>query len=96
MEIALISVVTVGVCLLFFRWLASGTSGAPTGKIGAQDASGRTELTDDMREIGNATGMLGGGIADGFIAQFAIRRAKLAARERVEAARANGETPGPG
>ena len=69
-------------CLGVLAWLGSGkSSGESRGRVGKRK-NGITQKTDDMREIGNAAGIMGPSIENAFIARFAIRRAKLAARKR--------------
>ncbi|MEZ5975410.1 MAG: hypothetical protein R3F17_11505 [Planctomycetota bacterium] len=86
MEI-LFALVAIGLALAVVIWLGSGSgssSNSTPGHIGRKDEQGRTILEDDMREIGNLTGMLGGSIEDAFVARYALRHAKKSSRARQE------------
>ncbi len=76
------AILGIGGCFWVLAWLGKASpKGETRGHIGKRK-NGLTQKTDDMREIGNASGLMGPTIENAFIARYAIRRAKLAARKR--------------
>lgn len=75
----------LGGAFLVLAWLGSGQKKR---RARAADGSRRSSsdddgpIIDDMGEIGSAGGYLGGELEDLMVGRFALRRAKIAQRER--------------